>query len=520
MYLKEQIIMNHIAFELLQYGNYEILHIGEKNNEIWLEKYENRISKVIRITTEGFDWKNELKRDISNVFNKVQSMGNLLIGKTIDIRNIYVSEHAPVDDWQILKRPITYKSVKQMKMNVYYVSQEEYKEEINRVSKDIFHISLPELQYEPSILQANLHNYQLYLNNALINKRKKAEEMFSYGKPTFTYLLIAFNIIYFMIIELLGSSMDVPHLIQFGAKYNPLIMDHEWWRIVSSMFIHIGIFHLFMNMLALYYLGTAVERIFGPMKFLFIYLLSGIIGGLASFAFTINVSAGASGAIFGLFGALLFFGLHERKVFLQTIGRGIFFIIIFNVLFGFTVPQIDNGAHIGGLLAGFISSAIVHLPKRRDILKQFFAAVAYILILGFLIVFGFNRDDNVVSYNLYKIEQYVEDNKFEEIITLVNESMDKTQENSLLLKLHFQRSIAYIGREQYDLAIVDLNKTIEIDDQFHPSYYNLALLYQEIGEYDKAKESIEIAHMLNSGDEKYTALYIDIIGKHPDRNRE
>src|SRR5690625_6818338 len=100
------------------------------------------------------------------------------------------------------------------------------------------------------------------------------------------------------------------------------------------------------------------------MKFLFIYLLSGIIGGLASFAFTINVSAGASGAIFGLFGALLFFGLHERKIFLQTIGRGIIFVILFNIIFGFTVPYIDNVAHLCGLVAGFIISAIVHLPKR------------------------------------------------------------------------------------------------------------------------------------------------------------
>src|SRR5690625_7775775 len=97
-----------------------------------------------------------------------------------------------------------------------------------------------------------------------------------------------------------------------------------------------------MNMLALYYLGTAVERIYGPRKFLFIYTLGGVVGGLASFAFTVNVSAGASGAIFGLFGALLFFGLTYKKIFFQTMGKGLLILIGINVVFGFVVPQIDK----------------------------------------------------------------------------------------------------------------------------------------------------------------------------------
>src|SRR5699024_12610735 len=103
--------------------------------------------------------------------------------------------------------------------------------------------------------------------------------------------------------------MDINHLIQFGAKYNPAILEGEWWRIVSSMFLHIGFFHLLMNMIALFYLGAAVDRIYGTFFFSIIYFLAGIGEGFESFAFTVNVSAGDSGAIFGLFGVLLFFGL-------------------------------------------------------------------------------------------------------------------------------------------------------------------------------------------------------------------
>lgn len=145
-----------------------------------------------------------------------------------------------------------------------------------------------------------------------------------------------------------------------------MIEDNQWWRILSSMFIHIGFFHLLMNVMAIYYLGILVEKMYGRWRFLFIYLLSGIGGGLASFAFSVNISAGASGAIFGLFGALLFFGFIYREIFFQTLGSNVLLILAINLILGFVVQQIDMAAHIGGLVAGFIASAIIFLPKRKN----------------------------------------------------------------------------------------------------------------------------------------------------------
>src|SRR5699024_2263577 len=126
------------------------------------------------------------------------------------------------------------------------------------------------------------------------DKRKAIKGVFSFGKPRLTYAFILLNVFIFIFLEASGSSMDINHLIQFGAKYNPAILEGEWWRIVSSMFLHIGFFHLLMNMIALFYLGAAVERIYGTFRFSIIYFLAGIGGGLASFAFAVNVSAGAS----------------------------------------------------------------------------------------------------------------------------------------------------------------------------------------------------------------------------------
>lgn len=507
MILKEQLLMNHLAYQFIKNNQFELLHISEQNEEIWLEKYENRTSKVMRLTTRGFDWTNELKRDITNSINRIRSMGRLLIGKSVEFKSIYISEYAPVDDWQEVKKPLILKGSKQINIQVYYMNKENFVEEAERIANDISKFSLPALDREPALLQAELQKYRLFLNNLLIENRQKAGQLFSHAKPTITYLLIFFNIIFYMIIEFLGSSQDIPHLIQFGAKYNPLIMEHEWWRIFSSMFIHIGFIHLFMNMLALYYLGTAVERIYGPRKFLFIYTLGGVVGGLASFAFTVNVSAGASGAIFGLFGALLFFGLHERKIFLQTIGRGIIFVILFNIIFGFTVPNIDNGAHLGGLVAGFISSAIVHLPKRKDVGKQILAAIGYIIIVVALIVYGFNNDDNVIAHYIYKIDQELEQENYHHMIEIANDVIEMSQDENVHLQAYFQRSVAYIHLQQYDDAISDIEKTIEIDDTFAASYYNLALIYIEQNYIDKAKENASIAYDLDPFNEKYRDLY-------------
>src|SRR5690625_1388532 len=217
----------------------------------------------------------------------------------------------------------------------------------------------------------------------------------------------------FFILEINGGSTDVETLIQFGAKYNPYMIDGEWWRLVSSMFLHIGFLHLAMNIVAFYYLGVAVERIYVSSRFLIIYFLAGIAGSLTSFTFAMNVSAGASGAIFGLFGALLFFGIVHKKVFFQTMGRNIITIVAINIVLGFVIPQIDIGAHLGGLIAGFIASAIVYLPREKRITIQFSALILYVVLFIGLFILGMNHTSNQVTNHLIKIEDFIDDGDYE-----------------------------------------------------------------------------------------------------------
>jgi rhomboid protease GluP len=153
----------------------------------------------------------------------------------------------------------------------------------------------------------------------------------------------------------LGGGPVPPVLLGLGAKVNELIVQGQAWRMVTPIFLHVGIVHLAFNVYAIYMIGPQIECYFGHARFLSIYLLSGIYGVLFSFAFSASPSAGASGAIFGLIGTQATFFYRYRNAFGQR-GQRRFYstlsVIAFNLILTLTTPNIDIWGHIGGLLAG------------------------------------------------------------------------------------------------------------------------------------------------------------------------
>ncbi|QYY44608.1 rhomboid family intramembrane serine protease [Aneurinibacillus thermoaerophilus] len=222
-----------------------------------------------------------------------------------------------------------------------------------------------------------------------VERERELRETFFYGRPRFTYFFLVIIIALFILMELSGGSQNPRVLLFFGAKYTPLILEGEWWRFITPMFLHIGLMHILFNGFALYSLGTLTEQLYGSVRYFIIYMLAGISGVVGSFAFSPNLSAGASGAIFGLFGALLYFGTQNKSLFFQTLGTNILVVLGINLAIGFLSPQIiDNYAHLGGLIGGFLASAIVGLPRKKG--NPFIKAGAFIL-LAVLIWWGMKR---------------------------------------------------------------------------------------------------------------------------------
>ena len=186
------------------------------------------------------------------------------------------------------------------------------------------------------------------------------------GAPA-TLILVALNAAMFLYMLAKGAPLmhpNAPEILRFGANFGPLTLGDQWWRMVAAMFVHIGLVHLLINEWCLWDLGFMAEQLYGPGPFLAVYLLSGITGSLVSVSYNSTVvSAGASGAIFGIAGALittLHFG-HipaPRKALRASLISLIVF-AGFNLAYGFQKGGIDNGAHVGGLVAGLILGAIM-----------------------------------------------------------------------------------------------------------------------------------------------------------------
>ncbi len=211
-------------------------------------------------------------------------------------------------------------------------------------------------------------------------ERRFLSALFSRATPV-TYAILVFNsVVYLLMAIVVGGKFldalfymnDPGTLVAFGAKTNELLQGGEWFRLVTPIFIHANFVHILLNSYAIWSIGPVVERLYGSARFLLIYLLAGVggvigsyIGGMTRPAWIPGV--GASGAIFGLFGLLVVFGYKYRDElppnFRRAVTTGMLPVIAINLFIGFSIPAIDNSAHIGGLIAGAaLAFLIPYLP--------------------------------------------------------------------------------------------------------------------------------------------------------------
>ncbi|MGH2709950.1 MAG: rhomboid family intramembrane serine protease [Actinomycetota bacterium] len=187
-----------------------------------------------------------------------------------------------------------------------------------------------------------------------------------------TIVLLLVNVGVFAVDAVIALFGNRDVLLEAGAMIPVLIAQGEWWRLITAIFLHIGILHLAFNSLALFVFGGLIESALGSTRMLILYLVTGFAASVASFTFGASgvAAAGASGAIFGLLGAWLVYNLRRRSLSLARSNvQSALFLIGINLVFGFTVPGIDNIAHIGGLvsgvLAGFAAEGFGRGPTRR-----------------------------------------------------------------------------------------------------------------------------------------------------------
>lgn len=363
---REEIVMRLVHY-FITVENYTPIVVNGVKNEIWLENIDGPY-RIIRINSNYIHNKEQYDFDIYKLKNIVHQIKKKTMSLKMNTLNIFLNLN---DDVKVNEEK-----------NINCIKLHDIKElEKNSIIVDAFpNISNNLLEDTNGIdLIVNVTND---INEKTAKENKKYESVFSSKKILITYLLIAINIIIFII------SVINPNLWINYANNATLVRNGEYYRLFTSMFFHGDILHLLCNMYSLYVVGTQVEQYMGKAKFIFIYFISGIVGNLLSITFNNIYSIGASGAIFGLLGALIYFGYHYRLYLNSVVKTEIIPITIINLLYGFANPGIDNLAHIGGLIGGYLSTMGVGVPnksKKSDMINGF---IVLTLLIIFLIYFS------------------------------------------------------------------------------------------------------------------------------------
>lgn len=362
------LVMNLINYFITE-QNYNPMIIHGINDEIWLENLDKDY-KIIRIVSHHIHNKEQLAFDKF----KLSKIAKQIKKKTFSFKLKVLSIYTDIEDEKLLSD------------DDVFISKEDDITDSKLIS--IF----PNIAEKTERKEEGLE-YFIKVTDSINKKNEKrtkmAEKIFSYKKPIITYTIIAICIFIFALMYILGNgSGNSETLINFGANYDLLTKDGEYYRLFTSMFLHIGIIHLLCNMYSLFIIGKEIENLFGKVKFLIIYIGSGLCGSILSLAFNSNtISAGASGAIFGLLGSLLYFGYYYRTYLGATIKSSILPVIIINLAIGFLSSTIDNACHIGGLVGGILLTMLVGVPGKEskvDRINGIILTIIYICFISYL----------------------------------------------------------------------------------------------------------------------------------------
>lgn len=369
---KDTIIMNLTHYFITE-QNYNPVVVHGINDEIWLENMNNDY-KIVRIVSKYIHNNEQLNFDRFRSKQITKKLKKKTFSFRMNVLNIYIDLGDNVTNIE---------EVGSNDMSVFIGKMADIKK--STMSK-IFPDIVEKTNHQEKGMDF-LFKITEDINASNEKKNKRMEKIFSSKKPFITYILIGLCSLMFIIS---GMGMDTITLIKYGANVSMLVQQGEIYRLITYMFLHAGIFHIFFNMYSLYVVGPRVEDFFGKWKFLLIYFISGISGGLLSVAMNGDVvSVGASAAIFGLFGALLYFGYNYRGYIGAIIKSQILPIVIYNLLIGFFISGIDMWGHVGGLIGGIFTAYVLGtIDNKKYSLSNILLLVIY---LGFLIYLGLLR---------------------------------------------------------------------------------------------------------------------------------
>lgn len=367
----DELVMKLLHYFITEKGYNPIILHGAKD-EIWLENL-NEEYEIVRIVSNYIHNDEQLNTDLFRTKQIVKKIKRKTFSFKMNTLSLFVNLGDSVNMNNISYSNIdcaNLKSIKDIK-NYTFITE-----------------NYPTITNEINSKEKGMELFMKItedINKKNIETSNKAEDVFSKKTPYITYILIFINILFYVLSIISNSFYN-------SMVLNPSkILNGEYYRLLSCIFMHGGIIHLLCNMYCLYVIGLQVESFFGKIKYIVIYLLSGIIGSLMSLSITNSISLGASGAIFGLLGSILYFGYHYRVYLSQAIKSQIIPIIVLNLFLGFMLNGVDNAAHIGGLIGGVLVSMMAGVKYKSSTMEKVNGLILTIIFTLFLIYLGFFR---------------------------------------------------------------------------------------------------------------------------------
>ena len=363
---KEELVMKLLHYFITERGYNPVIIRGVKD-EIWLENLEDDY-KIVRIVSCYIHNNEQFKFDIAKTKSLLKTIKKKTLSFKINALSIFVNLGDNVDISEFEDTP-----------NIKFANIHEA-DDLNKYRFVID--AYPDITKDIDFKEKGLELFMKITSD--INKKnegdaKMNEDVFTPKKPIVTYALIIINVIVFLL------SLFNESIIQMFAVNRFFIADlGQYYRLFTGIFLHANFLHLIFNMYALYVIGMQLESFLGKGKYLAVYLLSGLGGSMLSIFFSNGYSVGASGAIFGLMGALLYFGYHYRVYLDSVVKSQIIPLIVLNLLIGFTSTGIDNWAHIGGLVGGILATMAVGVKYKSTKFEMINGAIMYLIFIGFL----------------------------------------------------------------------------------------------------------------------------------------
>lgn len=460
----------------VSYNDYQVVYLSQEQQEVWLA---NKLKKDVAIFKYGVNTSQETRFLKSRLIEHQEEIENKLGFSPKTYQYYLFTEYELSNDNLNEKRPIDLK--------FHMIHDEDamaehmpnfFTRQINKLNDD----------------KKTTHHYK----KRVLNNNPVEKHLLKFAPVT--YALIAINVLIWLGMVLFLNHFSDIKLLDVGGLVHFNFVHGEWYRLISSMFLHFGFEHLLMNMLSLFLFGKIVESLIGHWRMLVLYLISGIVGNFASLTFNLStVSAGASGAIFGLIGAIVTIIFLSKQFNRKAIGE---LLIALVVLIGLSLfmPNINIVAHVGGFIGGIFTVVIPYFfNKNRNIFWISIIVAALLLILA--IVRIYTIDEENIYNTIIKNELY--DTEYKEAQDMVDHTINKGYADD---ETYYLAGMITATKSSKAEAMAQWERGLKNFPNSGLLNYQLAIANRSLADEKKAKKYINKAVEINPNNEAYKNL--------------